>query len=302
MQTRQTELAHFELMLREQLARTEAAGRPRRSRFSPLRSLAAWLPDARDAFLPICARMRSAGRPRRSEPAEEQERALAALFAPTGASATRAEPDFTPPRETRRLPNLSGNDASNRSMKEAPERNWGPPPAVRFPMPVKKKDHRGDLVIAGLGVALGLVCALFPWYIFFNQDQFGVQANRFGGRGGNAGRATVEARQGASGTPVVDQEIPESALDLFSTGTLQPKPESADTAPDLDQQPFPSDAATFRLVHIANGRAMIEDDAGLWVVQQGSVLPDSSTVKSIEQRKGRWVLVTSTDRVIEISK
>ncbi|MGN6307365.1 MAG: hypothetical protein ACTHNH_21315 [Mesorhizobium sp.] len=187
-------------------------------------------------------------------------------------------------------------------MKEAPERDWGPPPAVRFPMPVKKKDHRGDLVIAGLGVALGLVCALFPWYIFFNQDQFGVQAIRFGGRGGNAGRATVEARPNASGTPVADQEIPDSALDLFSTGTLQPKPESADAAPDLDQQPFPSDAATFRLVHIANGRAMIEDDAGLWVVQQGSVLPDSSTVKSIEQRKGRWVLVTSTDRVIEISK
>src|SRR5690349_5064938 len=150
MPTRQTELAHFELMLREQLARAEAAGRPR---FSPLRSLAAWLPNARDAFLPIFARMRPAGRRRRPEPAEEQERALAALFAPTGVSAARTEPAFTPPRETRRLPNLSGNDASNRSMKEAPERNWGPPPAVQFPMPVKKKDHRSDLVIAGLGVA-----------------------------------------------------------------------------------------------------------------------------------------------------
>jgi len=186
-------------------------------------------------------------------------------------------------------------------MKEAPERDWGPPPQVRFPMPDKKAGHRSDLVIAGLGVALGLICALFPWYIFFNQDQFGVQAIKFGGKGSNAGRSVVEARPGG-GTPVAEQDIPAGALDLFSTGTLQAKPESADEAPGLDQQPFPSEATKFRLVHIANGRAMIEDDAGLWIVQQGSVLPDSSVVKSIEQRKGRWVLVTSTDRVIEVSK
>ena len=47
---------------------------------------------------------------------------------------------------------------------------------------------------------------------------------------------------------------------------------------------------------------MIEDSAGLWVVQPGSTLPDSSRVRSIEQRKGKWVLVTSTDRVLETAK
>jgi hypothetical protein len=46
---------------------------------------------------------------------------------------------------------------------------------------------------------------------------------------------------------------------------------------------------------------MIEDNSGLWVVQTGSTLPDSSRVKSIEQRAGKWVLVTNTDRVLEIS-
>jgi len=56
------------------------------------------------------------------------------------------------------------------------------------------------------------------------------------------------------------------------------------------------------MVHVANGRAMIEDDAGLWIVQRGSKLPDSSIVSSIEQRGGKWVLVTSTDQVIELSK
>jgi hypothetical protein len=68
-----------------------------------------------------------------------------------------------------------------------------------------------------------------------------------------------------------------------------------------DAQPFPGDALAFKLVHIANGRAMIEDDAGLWVVKNGSKLPDSSRVTSIEQRSGKWVLVTSTNKVYGIS-
>jgi len=372
MQTRQTELARIETMLRQQLARAETAERPDRSRPSALGRLAARLPwlQGIGSALPTATSLRSfigelfskprslhhiesgiaalrrkaaarldrkrkayrleelhellaarrkdhapqseeqrpaaMQKPRRRSAlfdAAQRERALTALFAQGDASAGRTETAFAAVRpETRRLPNLSGNGASVRTMKDVPERDWGPPPAVQFPMQKRKSDHRSDLVIAGLGVALGLVCALFPWYIFFNQDQFGVQAIRFGGRGGNAGRATVEARPGDQGKPVVDQEIPDSALDLFATGTLQARPESADTAPSLDQQPFPAEAAKFRLVHIANGRAMIEDDAGLWIVQRGSVLPDSSTVKSIEQRKGHWVLVTSTDRVLEISK
>jgi hypothetical protein len=51
---------------------------------------------------------------------------------------------------------------------------------------------------------------------------------------------------------------------------------------------------------VANGRAMIEDDSGLWVVQRGSKLPDNSTVALIELRDGDWVIVTSEDKVIRI--
>jgi hypothetical protein len=78
--------------------------------------------------------------------------------------------------------------------------------------------------------------------------------------------------------------------------------DDANPAPAPDEQPFPADAAKFRMVHVANGRAMIEDDAGLWIVQRGSILPDSSQVSSIEQRNGKWVMVTSADQVIELSK
>ncbi|MBL8582290.1 MAG: hypothetical protein JNL61_08700 [Rhizobiaceae bacterium] len=68
--------------------------------------------------------------------------------------------------------------------------------------------------------------------------------------------------------------------------------------PGPEEQPFPAEKVVFHLVHVANGRAMIADDSGLWVVQKGSVLPDSSKVASIEQRNGRWVLVTTRDEVL----
>ncbi|AZO45051.1 hypothetical protein EJ076_30085 [Mesorhizobium sp. M7D.F.Ca.US.005.01.1.1] len=179
-----------------------------------------------------------------------------------------------------------------------PLTEWPQPPKAQFPRLNKKSDRRSDLVIAALGITLGLICALFPWYIFFNQDQFGVQAMKFGGTGTNSGRAGggVVAQRSA---PLTAKDVPAANLDLLATGTVQ---DDANPAPASGEQPFPADAAKFRMVHVANGRAMIEDDAGLWIVQRGSILPDSSQVSSIEQRNGKWVMVTSADQVIELSK
>jgi hypothetical protein len=179
-----------------------------------------------------------------------------------------------------------------------PLTEWPQPPKAQFPRLKKKSDRRSDFVIAALGITLGLICALFPWYIFFNQDQFGVQAMKFGGTGTNSGRAGggVVAERSA---PLTAKDVPAANLDLLATGTVQ---DDANPAPAPDEQPFPADAAKFRMVHVANGRAMIEDDAGLWIVQRGSILPDSSQVSSIEQRNGKWVMVTSADQVIELSK
>ncbi|MEO5759918.1 MAG: hypothetical protein ABIQ51_24040, partial [Mesorhizobium sp.] len=70
-----------------------------------------------------------------------------------------------------------------------PLTEWPQPPKAQFPRLKKKSDRRSDFVVAALGLTLGLICALFPWYIFFNQDQFGVQAIKFGGTGTNSGRA-----------------------------------------------------------------------------------------------------------------
>ncbi|OWK19088.1 hypothetical protein AJ88_48285 [Mesorhizobium amorphae CCBAU 01583] len=182
-----------------------------------------------------------------------------------------------------------------------PRTEWAQPPKVEFPRLGKKPDRRSDFVVAALGITLGLICALFPWYIFFNQEQFGVQALNFGGSGTNAGRVSGGSQLENRGAPLTAKDVPPD-VDLFATGTLPDQTEDPDQAPGLEQQPFPTDAGKFRMVHVANGRAMIEDDAGLWIVQRGSVLPDSSRVSSIEQRGGKWVMVTSTDQVIELSK
>jgi hypothetical protein len=171
----------------------------------------------------------------------------------------------------------------------------GPPVATR----------RGDLTIVALGVALGLLCAMFPWYVFFNQEKFGVRAMKFEGGGiPSTGPMPVGRQPQRIGAPMNVEDIPTPQLDLFATGTLTDDKEDEDAAdvPGLDEQPFPGDReAQFRLVHVANGRAMIEDEAGLWVVQAGSTLPDSSQVASIERRNGKWVLVTSTDRVVALT-
>ncbi|MBN9220840.1 MAG: hypothetical protein J0I79_23080 [Mesorhizobium sp.] len=178
-----------------------------------------------------------------------------------------------------------------------PVTEWPQPPKAQFPKLDKKSDRRSDFVVAALGVTLGLICALFPWYIFFNQEQFGVQAIKFGGTGTNSGRAGggVVAERSA---PLTAKDVPNTGIDLLATGTVL---DASKMEPPGDQ-PFPADIAKFRMVHVANGRAMIEDDTGLWMVQRGSTLPDSSKVSSIEQRNGKWVMLTSTNQVIELSK
>ncbi len=179
-------------------------------------------------------------------------------------------------------------------------RERAPVPFTAQP-PAAKRDRRSDLTVAALGVTLGLICALFPWYIFFNPDEFGVRAMKFGGNGGETGPIMLGSQPQRVGAPS-SQEIPPMKLDLLATGTAQREEGDKDEhgTPGLTEQPFPPPLVAFKLVHIANGRAMIEDDSGLFIVQRGDILPDSSRVASIEEREGRWVLVTDVGLVLEL--
>jgi hypothetical protein len=201
-------------------------------------------------------------------------------------------------RETEASRDLAINDLfSPPKWRQAPAHEWPQPPKAQYPKVGRRSDRRSDLVIAALGITLGLICAVFPWYIFFNQEQFGVQAIKFGGTGTNSGRAgggVVVERT----APLTAKDVPPADIDLLATGTVQ---DQSDPEPAPQEQPFPADTASFRLVHVANGRAMIEDDAGVWMVQRGSTLPDSSQVAALEQRGGKWVMVTSAGQVVQLS-
>ncbi|TPM33108.1 hypothetical protein [Mesorhizobium sp. B2-3-5] len=237
--------------------------------------------------------------------AAEQARAEEARAAKTEADRAKTEAVLAraakpaSPR-TSRAETADVTQASRDSLIDGlfPVTEWPQPPKPQFPKLGKKAGRRSDFVIAALGITLGLICALFPWYIFFNQEQFGVQAIKFGGTGTNSGRegGGVVAQRSA---PLTAKDVPNADIDLLATGTVQ---DDATPARAPGEQPFPADVSKFRMVHVANGRAMIEDDTGLWMVQRGSTLPDSSKVSSIEQRNGKWVMLTSTNQVIELSR
>lgn len=191
--------------------------------------------------------------------------------------------------------------APARSRKPAGH-DWPQPPAAQFPKPMVKAGRRSDMIVAGMGIALGLICALFPWYIFYNDVRFSTHGFKLGGSGEHKGRiVSADPRAGAA-LPLSAQDDTAPDLDLFPTGTPAAEQEEASEAPGIDQQPFPAANTDFQLVHVANGRAMIEDDTGLWIVQPGSMLPDKSKVSAIEMRGGKWVLVTSANKVIQVAR
>lgn len=159
---------------------------------------------------------------------------------------------------------------------------------------------RGDLVLFASGIVLSGFCAFFPWYVFFNQDQFGIRAVKLENipSTGPAPRGRIAADRLASEHETQDNR--DTDLDTFTTGTTAPADPEVEE-PRVVEQPFPAIVPEYELVHVANGRAMIQDDQGLYVVQRGSLLPDNSRVARIEKRNGSWVLVTTANRVLEIA-
>jgi hypothetical protein len=179
--------------------------------------------------------------------------------------------------------------ARRRARLPAWLRRERPKTAFTAQPPQSRSGRRSDVTITLLGITLGLICALFPWYIFLNPDKFGPPAIRLGGDvQGTPGAVGLAPQAERVGAPSL-AEPPSIALDLLATGTTGRPDEDAAAR---REQPFPPSPTPFQILHIANGRAMIQDDSGIFLVQRGSVLPDLSKVASIELRAGRWVVVT----------
>lgn len=164
--------------------------------------------------------------------------------------------------------------------------------------PKRKRMLLGDSALKVSGLALAALSAFFPWYVFLNPDKFGIQVAE-GDRSRalpNAweSRTVVNAPTMTNGNETdVKPSVDVDQLTTATTGTTAP----ADMkGADAENQPFP-ETSDFHLLHVSNGRALIQDAAGMYVVRIGSVLPDNSRLARLEQRNGKWVMVTSTGAV-----
>ena len=93
-----------------------------------------------------------------------------------------------------------------------------------------------------------------------------------------------------------------AAIDQLTTATVPgigagPGPEGTAAEEGLSQ-PFPGKSG-FKLMHVANGRALIEDASGMYIVRIGSVLPDNTRLATLEQRDGHWVMITSSGEMYQ---
>jgi hypothetical protein len=162
-----------------------------------------------------------------------------------------------------------------------------------------------DRMLAGAGILIAIVSASFPWYVFFNEDKFGIRVTPM--------EMTRDLPEGpprpvfsVSPLALVDNDDkttpPEKMLeplDTLTTATVAKPDRGRQTDSAVaPEQPFPG-GNSFRLMHVANGRALIQDNSGMYMVRVGSILPDNSRLAIIEKRDGKWVIITSTGEIYD---
>lgn len=165
---------------------------------------------------------------------------------------------------------------------------------------MEKRGSIADRMLIATGVSLAALAAFFPWYVFLNPQDFSVPPLWQDDR---RDLPETPAREVMSVSPTAmvddDDDQPETDLDPISTATTAPNlgaERATGATPEPVEQPLPASAG-FRLMHVANGRALIEDTSGLYIVRVGSILPDNSRLATLEQRDGEWVIVTSNGDV-----
>ncbi|MBP1842128.1 hypothetical protein J2046_000372 [Rhizobium petrolearium] len=160
----------------------------------------------------------------------------------------------------------------------------------------------GDRMLAATGIALAAASAFFPWYVFLNADKFGIRTESLGRTRDlppGIGRPVVSVSPLAmTDSSKDDWPVPIGSADALTTATTSSLGETRENGTFREEQPLPG-RGDFRLLHVANGRALIEDGSGMYMVRVGSSLPDNSKLAALEQRDGRWVIITSTGDVYQ---
>jgi len=171
-----------------------------------------------------------------------------------------------------------------------------------WPKPEVPPSRLGDKMLTAAGITLAAASAFFPWYVFLNADKFGIRTETLGR---TRDLPPGIARPVVSVSPLAmtdssrdDWPVPPEPMDTLATATTSSVGETRNNGSFREEQPFPG-GGSFRLLHVANGRALIENSSGMYMVQVGSTLPDNSKLAKFEQRDGKWVIVTSSGHVYQ---
>lgn len=167
----------------------------------------------------------------------------------------------------------------------------------------KDAPRLGDRLLAATGIALAAASAFFPWYVFFNEEKFGIRTESFEhtrdlppGQPRNV--MSVSPLAMTDNSQEDEQPVASEPTDSLTTATVSALGEDEQRGQLQELQPFPG-KGSFKLLHVTNGRALIQDGSGMYMVRVGSILPDNSKLARIEQREGAWVIVTSSGEVYQ---
>jgi len=168
---------------------------------------------------------------------------------------------------------------------------------VKFPLRMPGRWRASDIGLGAAGIALAGLAAWFPWHVYSHPASYGPPKMRFSRAGEIAGE-TEDRIGGRTVGRLFLRADDTDGIDRTPVGSVPPKGNRVAVPSD---QPFPGDE-NIHVVLIANRRALIRDGDVLYPVAVNSLLPGGSRVASFTERGGEWVLVTSRQQVIPVTR
>ena len=149
-----------------------------------------------------------------------------------------------------------------------------------------------DWLFGAAGLCLAVVSLYFPWHAYFHPESYSPPQISFSGNSEIFGEPEDRLpRTNSAALKPVDGDI----LDPLVTGTVT----KDETGPaSAAEQPFPEADLSYSVVFVANKRALIRDESGIFMIGVSSRLPDGSKVTSIRKTDRGWEVLTSENKVL----
>ena len=176
----------------------------------------------------------------------------------------------------------------------------------------RRRTRMFDFGLGLVGVAMAGLSSYLPYYVYFNESEFGPPEMQFTGRIDYGELQILEPGE-ETRTPLfrefAEAEQVFQPVDPIVVGSIQndvstiprlrpavrPRPPAEQLAkfsPDLIEH------ESMVLVFATRGRALVRDGGDILPVAVGSRLPDGSTVQSMTRKGTGWQIVTSNNHVL----